>query len=521
MLSYRNDAADLSPALARTQRAWVGYFVVFLLALATYVISAAPGVLWQDSGIAQIRVLRGEVRGSLNLTLSHPLYYLIAMVFQYLPFSDSAYKTNLVAAFFGAVTVANVYLFLLIAVRQRFGAALGALSLLVAHTFWQHSAIAEVYTVSTSLMTAELLCFQQFVLTQRSRWLVLLFLANGLGVSNHMLAVLSLACYAVWCGWLLLRGRVGAGVLAACALVWLAGASVYLTLIVREVLGGVPVLKALASASVGAYSENVLNFRITPALLIQSVLYIGLNFPTPLILVIIPGFLAVRRLDAGRRFVLFGLLAVHTIWAVRYNVRDQYVFFIPTVLMLAIFIGFGCARLTERPAKGRRAALLLAALLPPIVYCFLPTIARRVGLDMGLGREIPFRDSYDYFLLPWKTGYRGPQHFVAEVQKCLPPDSVLVADSTSVRPLHYAELTGHWRKDIRVYPPLDETPAGFARFTEDKLTKELADGRVFVVSPKRGYCPAWLLNKYEMKKVGFLYQVVGRRPPGADTHARP
>ena len=172
------------------------YLLVLGISLVFYFICAAPGVLWQDSGMAQIRVLQHDVVGRLGLALSHPLYYLTAIGFQILPFSESAFKTNLVSVVFGALTVANVYLLLLMMKRARLGAAIGALSLLVAHTFWQHCALAEVYTLSTALMTAELLCLHRYCETGRVRWLTLLFFANGLGVSNHMLAVLSLACYA-------------------------------------------------------------------------------------------------------------------------------------------------------------------------------------------------------------------------------------------------------------------------------------------------------------------------------------
>jgi hypothetical protein len=517
MIAPAEGANNAVACCVTKRRFWAEYSAVFFAALVVYVATAAPGVLWQDSGMAQIRVLRWDLHGDLGLALSHPLYYLVAEAFQFLPLSESAYKTNLVAVFFGAVTIANVYLLLLLGTKRRFGAALGALTLLVAHTFWQHCAIAEVYTVSTTLLTVELLCFQQFVATGRTRWLAWLFLANGLDISNHMVAALSLACYALWCGRLLMQRRLRVTTLVWCGVVWLAGASIYLALIFRDILGGMPPLDALVSACMGGYGKYVLNVRFTPRLLVNSALYIGMNYPTPLILAFIPGCLAVWKLDPARRFVLLGLLAIHTIWAARYNVPDQYTFFIPTIVLLAIFIGFGCARLTEKPAAGRRAALLAAALLPPIVYFFLPAVAQKAGLDMGLKREIPFRDGYRYFLLPWKTGYDGPQRFAEDVQTRLPKDAVLFADGTAVRPLHYFALTGRWRADIRVYPPLDDTPANLDAFAEERLTDALAAGRVFVITPQPGYCPQWLLDGYEMKKIGYLYQIVGRR----STEAKP
>ena len=511
MFRVGDDMTALTQISVQLRRYWRDYLAAFVIALVLYVISAAPGVLWQDSGMAQIRVLRGDITGEYGLALSHPLYYLIAMGFQYLPFADSAYKTNLVAAIFGAITIANLYLFLLLSTRHRFGSALGALALLVAHTFWQHCAIAEVYTISTTLLTVELLCLQQYIATGHSRWLAGMFFANGLSISNHMVASLSLACYGAWCIRLIFLRRLHFKTMIWCMLVWLAGASIYIALIAQAILDGTPPLDALLSACIGDYGNNVLNTRITPQLLMNSLLYIGMNFPSPLLLVVIPGFIAVWRQNPDWRFILFSLLAIHTLWAARYNVPDQYTFFIPTIVILAIFIGFGCARLLNKPSKGRAATLLLCAMLPPIVYFFLPELARKAGISKGLDRDMPFRDGYAYFLQPWKTGYDGPWKFAEDVQTRLPKDSVLFCDSTAVRPLHYAALLGRWRMDLRVYPPLDSNPTIDLAFEEPALTQALRDGRVFVLTPRKGYCPKWLLDGYEMKKIGYLHQVIGRR----------
>jgi isoprenylcysteine carboxyl methyltransferase (ICMT) family protein YpbQ len=100
----------LAPGLPR--RAGREYGWVLLAAAVLYVITVAPGPLWQDSGLIQIRVLLRDLHGHFGLALSHPLYYCIAIAFQGLPLAESAYKTNLVSAVFGAVTVANLFLLL-------------------------------------------------------------------------------------------------------------------------------------------------------------------------------------------------------------------------------------------------------------------------------------------------------------------------------------------------------------------------------------------------------------------------
>lgn len=485
------------------------YGVVFAAALALYLLSVAPGPLWQDSGLAQLRVLRGDFHGELGLALSHPLYYLLATAFQWLPLAESALKTNLVSVVFGAVTIANVFLLVRLATGGTIGASVAALTLAVAHTFWQHCALAEVYTVTTALMTLELLCLFQYARTGRARWWIALYFANGLGVSNHMVAVLSLACYGAATIWLVSQRRVHVAVAVRCALAWTLGAAPYLGLIVGEIIGGAGLGATIHSALFGkAYASAVTNLIPDARMLTNSVLYLGLNFPTPAALLVLPGLLAMRswrpRLPA---VVLTALFAIHLVWAVRYDVPDQYTFFIPAVVLLAVLIGFGAGRFLQSRSRRWKAAVVAAALLPPAVYVPLPALARKAGLRLDTGRPVPYRDTYDYFLRPWKTGYDGAARFAREVHDTLPSGSVVVvaADATTARPLHYFQLTGRWTRNVRLLPSARE-PRPTTMVTPADVRRELEAGHVYVVSPVRGYCPQWLLDGYELVPDGVLFR---------------
>lgn len=529
-----SDHGEAQPCASPTKRPQLvrEYLIALAAASALYLLSVAPGPLWQDSGMAQNRVLQHDLFGDLGLALSHPLYYVLAIVFQWLPLTESALKTNLVSAWFGAITVANIFLLIRCLTGRRLPAAVGALSLAVAHTFWQHCALAEVYTVSTALMSAELLCLWKFTTTSRTRWLVLLALCNGLGVSNHMLAVLNLPAYGIALLCLLVRRRLRPLHVLPMLSAWLGGASLYIALIGVELAGGAQPGATLRSALFGtSYASNVLNALPGARQLINSALYICLNFPTPAILLLLPG---AARLWRDRNTLLMpvlgGMLLVHLLWAVRYDVPDQYTFFIPAVVLLSILIGVGAQAWLTSGGPTRRTLTLLAVLLPPLVYLILPPLARANNLPLGVSRDLPFRDSYAYFLRPWKTGYDGPLRFAAQVRGTLPPGSILIADTTAVRPIHYMQLTGGWDERIRVLPPPGRSHS-LARFVEDELRNEdamlseLRAGRVFVVSPKPGYCPRWLLDNYAFQPAGPVFQVQTpeqRGPvPDADPDARP
>jgi len=75
-----------------------------------YVVSCAPGALWQDSGLIQYRIWHNDIEGFLGLAISHPLFYILAIGAKYVPLGEFGYRVNLVSAIAGAVAVANLFL---------------------------------------------------------------------------------------------------------------------------------------------------------------------------------------------------------------------------------------------------------------------------------------------------------------------------------------------------------------------------------------------------------------------------
>ncbi len=504
----------------RPARVWLA---AFALSGVLYVATMAPGVLWQDSGLAQVRTLRRDFDGGLGLALAHPLYYAFTTTFQWIPVGEPAWRTNFVSAVFGAITIANLHLFLRLLLCRVIGpgrsaawaAAIGATSLTVAHTFWQHCALAEVYTVTTALLTAELLCLERFTATRRGRWLVLLFFANGLGISNHMFAGLSLAVYAVLVLAELCRRRLPAVVLVAMLAAWCLGASIYLGMIVDRLAAGDSAGEVLRSALFGGaggggYAAKALNPLPGLRQLRDSVICLAMNYPTPLALLMIPGAAAiVRKRHDPTAAVVAGLAVIHLVFAVRYDVPDQFTFFIPTIVLLAVVLAFGVERFLRAGGRTRMAWAVAGALLPVAVYLPLPQVAREFGIGPGGAQEVPYRDAYTYFLHPWKFGEAGPRRFADEVLKTLAPDAFLWADGTAVRPVQYLKITQKRRPDVTVFPPLNPRDEEDGRFGRARLQPWLDDSRFYVVTPRVPYAPRWLLEEYELEQEGVVWRVVG------------
>ena len=141
------------------------YVYVFCAAAVLYVATCAPGVLWQDSGLIQYRVWHNDIEGRLGLALSHPLYYLIAIVAKHVPLGELAYRINVLTAVISAFAVANLFLLLRLLLGETFPALLGAATFALSHTFWRHSVMPETYGLAMTLLLLELIMLLQYART--------------------------------------------------------------------------------------------------------------------------------------------------------------------------------------------------------------------------------------------------------------------------------------------------------------------------------------------------------------------
>ncbi|HOT93208.1 MAG TPA: DUF2723 domain-containing protein [Anaerolineae bacterium] len=127
--------------------------LIGVLALAIYVRTLAPDVLYHDSGEFQ------TLTYTLGMTHStgYPVYLLAARVVGFLPLRSPAWRVNLFSALCAAWTVGGVYLLARYFTPNRIGAALGGVALTLSYTFWSQAIIAEVYTPGMAVLTTVLL----------------------------------------------------------------------------------------------------------------------------------------------------------------------------------------------------------------------------------------------------------------------------------------------------------------------------------------------------------------------------
>lgn len=159
---------------------------------------------------------------------------------------------------------------------------------------------------------------------------------------------------------------------------------------------------------------------------------------------------------SNRTLFLFLMIAFcgDVIFALSYNVPDQYVFYLPSYLIFVLLIGKGLSVLYKRfnfhQFKLKIAMLITAALLPIPIYRITPIILNQLNVNLLSVRSLPYRDNNLFFLYPPKNGYYGARVFGQTVMKILPPKAAILADWLPQQTLLYFQEVESMREDILI-----------------------------------------------------------------------
>ena len=487
------------------------HFSVLGAAAVFYFISCAPGLLWQDSGVIQYRVWHNDFEGGMGLALSHPLFYVFAVGAKYIPVGEFAHRVNLVSAMAAAIAVANVFLLVRLWLGKNFPAVIAAVTLAVSHTFWRHGSIAETYTLYAALLTAELIILLLYCQKSDVKYLYWLGFANGLAISDHMLGSIPLACYAVFFVVLSVKKSIRIRDLAIIVVFWAVGALPYEYLIIKNIIQSSDMWGTLASAAFGdSWQGDVLNASLSMKIVKENILFLGLNFPTPNILLFFVGCIGLFKISTSRAFrnIIVALAILFLLFAFRYTVPDRYAFFIPFYCVVSIVVGLGVYFLqTKVSNKAFVYLVVIFSLLPIGVYAAVPRAAEAMEIGIGLKRQVPYRDEYKYFLQPWRTGYRGADRFAFEALDSVDKDAIIYADGTTAYPILLAQQVGGEQKDVTIVSGHGSIN-NIDNYDEEKIDRLFGERAIYVVSAVERYCPSFLSERYDLVKSGVLYRAV-------------
>lgn len=497
-------------------------FGVALTALALYVGTLAPTVLYYDPRGIYDSVTFQVYAYALDIPhpTGYPTYVMLAHLFTYLPFGNVAYRVNLASAVFGAAAIALVFMACLRITGRRWASAGATLLFAVSEAFWSQAVIAEVYTLHVLLVMPVLLALVAWQNRRRSGeadgFLILAAFLIGLAMTNHMTSGLLLPAAALFVA-LVDRSRLldwrlvlkGAGA-------FLMGLTPYLYLPIRASMD--PPVNESDPSTLGNFLVLVSGQKFENRMFVFSPLELPGRFMSyfgHLLDQFNPAFLLVAAAGAfcmyRKNRALFAMLAFLFVgwlfYALEYDILDIYLYYIPTYLIICLFVavGFGTAldlvasRTEDLPELSRVGVLGTLAVL--MVLAPLP------GVD-ATADEVD--RSWDY---------RG-RETVEAVASGTEKGSTVLHNSGS---LLYLTLVEGRRGDLTVKDPF---PAGeWTTRSERWLTeaqKHLDDGRVYVIFPGTSVAEnAPIFNKagYELvpDESGVFYEVIRRDHPARNS----
>ncbi len=501
--------------------AWIAGGLSFLL----YALTLAPGVTWGDS--AKLVLMTLPLDPGITPGEHHLRNLLGAVVHALVPWGDPAWRQNLSSAVCGAGAVGLVYALTRRLTARGGAAAVAAAALAVSHTFWHLAVIAESYALATLLFAGQAWYALGWAESGEARRLRGFALLTGLALANHVLTLVLMGPFAVLFAWAIWRKRPERP-----------GAAEVARWVGLFLLGYAPVLYAVArhlpEHGLWACIDGVLDLEATqylkarPGLNLRGVAQRGLAIAAQA-----PGLAGVLALAgaavARRRpaFLVLGGAMTLGLWAFASLHLDQRAPYrlVPAYWCLAVFAGFGWRAVEERwlgavgtaPPSSKRAPVALAAALvltlvvPPLVYAASPGIVRRLGIELGAMhrlRDLTYRDSLRYFLVPWKRGDDGPERFARDALAQAGPDGVVVADFTLLTVLNYGQQILGLAPGVRVESLESDR---VRRRGLDALAHEMrgAGRRTYVVDDHDAY-RLDRLERHRVERAGILWEIVPR-----------
>jgi hypothetical protein len=344
---------------------WLPVTIVFLMSFSLYGVTLAPGAVPGDpSEYIFVPYILG---------IAHPpgyaFYTLLAKLWQTVVRVGSvAYRTNLLAAFAGAVIVTLVYGSVWqiepcphpISLRERgkrvLPALFAALSAMAGVDLWQHAIHSNAHIITAALATLCLFLLVTWWRTENDRWLYAVAFVAGLSLTHHPILAFSLPAYAVFV--LLVRPRIVTRPrkLAALLLCFAVGLAPFLYYPLRgpsAPFNPLPTPDAMwVHVTARGLTVNLFPFglRDQPTRLVVFWELLRLQYPLVTILLAVLGVIALgfRR---ARLLALFGVFWLVNLAFTLNTIQDVLAYLMPPFVVVAILAGAGWLALVEMMAQ--------------------------------------------------------------------------------------------------------------------------------------------------------------------------
>jgi hypothetical protein len=387
--------------------------LIFAICLAVYDATLTPSLSYKSpdgNELATVCYILGLAHST-----GYPLYTWLGKLFTLIPIGDVAHRVNLMSATLGAVGVVLLYAVLRILASDfghrtssRLASAFAAFLFAFSLTFWSQTGIAEVYTPNVFTLALTMLVlllwarveerdrksrpegqpwWRRFLPSWKSLLLLFAFgLCLGLSLGTHMSNLGFAPAFALFILLISWRTAFSPISLASAGSGFFLGLLQFLwlpykasTLTDRMMRARSPTtLRGIYAYTLGAFPQFKFAFPLT-AIPDRIVIYLDLlrqQFGLWGIGLGVVGMWALLWRKPKRFFLIVGMYVVHVWFFIQYRVFDLDVFFIPSHLLYAIFIGFGVYWVVERLflLVGERQSWRAVLTVALVVALALPVI---------------------------------------------------------------------------------------------------------------------------------------------------
>jgi 4-amino-4-deoxy-L-arabinose transferase-like glycosyltransferase len=159
--------------------------LAFVLPFALYFSTTARDIYWLDAA----EFVNCTATNGLAHPPGYPLLLLFTRLASFVPLPSFAFRIDLLAALFAALSCLVLFLLLDRLTRDRTAALLAALVWAVSYELWQQATAIEVYGLQVLIIALALFAPVSYAETGSDRMFLLLALVIGLGLANHLFVI--------------------------------------------------------------------------------------------------------------------------------------------------------------------------------------------------------------------------------------------------------------------------------------------------------------------------------------------
>ena len=365
-----------------------GYFL-FLITLTLYIATSCPTVYVGDGG----ELISAAYLMGIPHAPGYPLFCLLGKIFSFIPVGTVAFRVNLTAALFGALTVLLLfYLLRKIISGSGIFAFLFAAIFAFSQSFWSQATTAKGALYMLNIFFLVLIIYQLLLwyYLRRDKYLYLASLFYGLCLANHQTAMGFLPGFLVFILAVDKSKFAKPKLLLTCAGFFFLGLSVYLYLPIRAL--AYPLMNSNNPADLkgfldhvlrrqyGSLTQNAFNFSVFFAHLLNIFILLNRQFTIVLMLLAAAGLFYMAKLIKPMFYMTVAIfLAIAGGIVIVLNTEltpaakeVNNLFYLPLYISVLLWIVFGIFMIKDR-FKGKVVSFIVLAAAFAFAFFFFRT----------------------------------------------------------------------------------------------------------------------------------------------------